>query len=316
MPIRIDLHDNTSQVKIKPTGKGSVDVESSCDTDKKRFEALLDKEIQNRLLGDKELSDRIDDLSVNNTRYIYIDELSNGQINVSLLNDKEKIIDTKTITLTKKIIKSARLDEENNKLIYTCNDDSTIELDISALVDDIMSEITSVKQELSILSSDLDDTKLILSTVTNEDLTGRLDILSNETVPEIQEDVKDIQEELTLVDQKIDNINLELSEITNDEQTGRLDILDKAVAKAILDISELQDQVSDLDISKVDTILSNYVYTNPSNLTPDQIKELLVYVDNNGIPSYAKLSELGYTRVKDIEDIEKVDIGDLLLDMD
>ena len=41
MPIEVDVHNNTSQVRVKPTGDSVVDIKSGCDIDKKRIEALI-----------------------------------------------------------------------------------------------------------------------------------------------------------------------------------------------------------------------------------------------------------------------------------
>lgn len=275
MPIRIDLHDNSSEVKVRPRGKDQVKVESGCDTDKKRFEAILDEEIKNRILGDKELSDRIDDLEDHCVKYLDIDELEDGRINISLINDKGEVVDTKTITLTEKIIKSAEFDEESKKLIYTCNDDSVIELDISSIVDNV------------------------------EELISKVAALETK--------VENINSKLSILNSRVKNTELSIVGLDT-----RLTTAEGALTAAI-------QKLSVLDAGKVDTNLSiineetgnpKYQKVTPKDLSIDQIKELLIYVDNNGIPSYAKLSELGYTRVRDYsrpEDIDKVDTGDLLI---
>ena len=275
MPIRIDLHDNSSEVKVRPRGKDQVNVESGCEIDKKRFEALLDEEIKNRILSDKELSDRIDDLEGHYVKYLDIDELEDGKINISLINDKGEVVDTKTITLTEKIIKSAELDEESKKLIYTCNDDSVIELDISSIVDNVeelISKVAALEADVAIIKTDIGT----------------------------------INSELSILDTRVSNAELSITGLDT-----RLTTAEGAIAAAVTELSIL-------DEKKVDKYLSNAGYTRvvPKELTPDQIKELLIYVDNNGIPSYAKLSELGYARIRDIEDIDKVDVGDLLIDME
>ena len=268
MPIRIDLHDNSSEVRVRPRGKGQVKVESGCDTDKKRFEAILDEEIKNRILGDKELSDRIDDLEDHCVKYLDIDELEDGRINISLINDKGEVVDTKTITLTEKIIKSAKFDEESKKLIYTCNDDSVIELDISSIVDNV------------------------------EELISKVAALETK--------VENINSELSILGGRVDTAELNIIQAQTD-----LSILKPTVAEAVVQISIINETLP----KKIDKDLSGYENIIPKDLTPEQLKELFIYVNNNGIPRYAKLSELGYSRVKNIEDIDKVDNGDILIDM-
>ena len=296
MPIRIDLHDNSSEVKVRPRGKDQVEVESGCEIDKKRFEALLDEEIKNRILGDKELSARIDDLEGHYVKYLDIDELEDGRINISLINDKGEVIDTKTITLTEKIIKSAKFDEENKKLIYTCNDDSVIELDISSIVDNVEeliskvavleTKVENINSELSILDARVENTELQLSTVINE------------TIPGINQEISEINSELSIVNQNIDS-------------------LDERLDTAELSIVNISQDVDTLRETKVETNLSIYPNIKPKDMEIEDVRDLLVYVSENGTTGFnAKLSELGYSRIKNIEDIDKVDTGDILIDME
>lgn len=182
MPIKVDLHDSTSQVKVGVKSTSEVPAmpggESISD---KRLEALLKKEIKDRIAGDEHLQEEIDELVSKGARYILIEEKEDGSIDVSLLNEKEEVLSTQTIHLTEKIIKESVLDYEHSKIIYTCNDNSTIELDISDIVsaintvaNDLNSEIERATTAEEAISQDLADE---VSRATNEEarIDGKVD---------------------------------------------------------------------------------------------------------------------------------------------
>lgn len=301
MPIEIQMHDNTSNINVIPRSKGEVFSAAGSSIDKNRFEMLLKEEIQNRIAGDQTLQNEIDNLNLNNVRYIRVDELEDGSIVLSLLNDREEVIDTKTITLTEKIIKEASLDYDNSKLIYTCNDESTIELDISDIVD----KIFDLRHDLSVLDTRVEATEQSLSILNTETIPG-----INLTILNIQNDISDIQGDVSNIEQDIEGINLKLTE--DDESisdiNNHLSVLDSNMVAAELSIISLEE-------GKIDKDLSNYLNINPQEMTPEQIQNLLLYVSENGIPKYAKLNELGFSRVKDSSDFDRADSGDLLIDM-
>ena len=135
-----DIHDSTSQV---PASGSSGTISD------KRLEILLDREIESRIAADEYLQEQIDDIHEGGARYILIEEKSNGSIDVSLLNRDEVVLSTQTITLTEKIIKSGAVDYANSKIVYTCNDDSTIEVDISAIVNAISSVVGDLANEVA-----------------------------------------------------------------------------------------------------------------------------------------------------------------------
>ena len=138
MPIKVNLHDNTSQIKVRVSGNDIIPTCVGDDIDYKKLEIMIKDEIVTRITEDAHLQEEIDDLYTKaGAYYLSISENEDGSIDISLLSKDETVLDTKTITLTEKIIKSAELDEENKKLIYTCNDDSVIELDISSLIGQI-----------------------------------------------------------------------------------------------------------------------------------------------------------------------------------
>ena len=183
MPIKVDLHDSTSQVKVgvnKSTSEVPVMPGGESISDK-RLEALLKKEIKDRIAGDEHLQEEIDELVNKGARYILIEEKEDGSIDVSLLNEREEVLSTQTIHLTEKIIKESVLDYEHSKIIYTCNDNSTIELDISDIVNaintvanDLNSEIERATTAEEAISQDLADE---VSRATNEEarIEGKVD---------------------------------------------------------------------------------------------------------------------------------------------
>ena len=75
----------------------------------------------------EELQKEIDEgMSTNAGRYLDVAQNSNtGEVQVSLLNANHEALDTKSITITEKLIKSASIDLEHKLLILTCLDNST-----------------------------------------------------------------------------------------------------------------------------------------------------------------------------------------------
>lgn len=55
MPIKVDIVDNSSQVRVKPKSNDEVHVHGGCDTTGKALNAKIDKEIVDRKEADKEL---------------------------------------------------------------------------------------------------------------------------------------------------------------------------------------------------------------------------------------------------------------------
>ena len=60
MPIPVKIVDSKSEVKVKPKSNSSVKVESDCETQAKRVEALIDKERKERIAADENLQEQID----------------------------------------------------------------------------------------------------------------------------------------------------------------------------------------------------------------------------------------------------------------
>jgi len=292
MPIKMDLN-GSSQIKTRVSSSGTVLVKSDTASNTKRLEILLEEEIANRILGDKTLQQEIDSLTEKSAAYILITEQENGSIDISLLNEEEEVLDTKTISLTEKVIKEMVVDYDNSKIIYTCNDNSTIELDISSIVD----RITEAFADLALVHQELDEHTAELEAHTEE--------LAEHT------------EELASHSQELSIINQEISDINDDISILKTDVAAHTVELSILDArtTALEGDVANLNRTKVDKVLSIYPHLDPSSLTIEQIDNLLLYVSQNGVPNYAKLNELGFARIKDIEDIDKVDVGDLLIDM-
>ena len=59
MPIKVDIIDNSSQVRVRPKGQEEVHVKGGCDTTGKHLEAKIDKEIVDRKEADEELQRQI-----------------------------------------------------------------------------------------------------------------------------------------------------------------------------------------------------------------------------------------------------------------
>lgn len=49
-------------IRVKPTGKDRIKVDSNCSVDTKRLEAKLNKEIEDRIEGDENLQNQIDEI--------------------------------------------------------------------------------------------------------------------------------------------------------------------------------------------------------------------------------------------------------------
>lgn len=89
------------------------------------------------------LQEEIDEgFSIEAAKYLYIVQNSNsGEIQISLLNYDHEIIDTQSITLTGKLINGAKVDYENKLIKFTCLDNSTIDCNISSLLDTLNNKV-------------------------------------------------------------------------------------------------------------------------------------------------------------------------------
>ena len=98
---------------------------------------LIDEEKQ-RAIG------REDEIEDNSGNHLEIDQdEQTGIVTIKLLNIHDEVLDTKTLDLeTEKIIKTVDLDYEHKKLIFTLVDGTTIECDISQMIDDFNQKIT------------------------------------------------------------------------------------------------------------------------------------------------------------------------------
>lgn len=75
---------------------------------------------------------------------------STGIVTIQLLNIHGNVLDTKELDLdTEKIILNIELDYSNKKLIFTLVDGTTIETDISSMIDDIDSRIVNIENKLT-----------------------------------------------------------------------------------------------------------------------------------------------------------------------
>lgn len=139
MPIPIRIKDNESQVHVRvKDDESKIKVETGCNVDIRRLEILIEKETQDRISGDEYLQQQIDDISSKEgARYLQINQSNQGVVTISILDSEEGVLDSKEITITGKIVSSATLDINSKKLVLTCLDGSTIECDVSSILDDI-----------------------------------------------------------------------------------------------------------------------------------------------------------------------------------
>ena len=147
MPIKLHAHDNTSTVEIAPTDNTIAD---------KRLYILIKEETKNRIAEDENLQQQIEEIVETGAGTIAIDEKDNGSIDVSLLNTKGEVLSTVTIHLTEKIIKSGIVDYAHSKVIFTCNDNSTIEVDISDIVNAVIAENNRAMAAEAVLGQRID----------------------------------------------------------------------------------------------------------------------------------------------------------------
>ena len=92
-----------------------------------------------------------------------------GVLTFKLYASDGTLLDEKTLDLdTEHIIKSVSLDYEHKKLIFTMNDNSTIECNISDLIDGLNFNIQAVADNLLALETSLNNANIDL--ISNNDL--------------------------------------------------------------------------------------------------------------------------------------------------
>lgn len=111
------------------------------------------------------LQKQIDEISLG-IGALAITQNDNGDVEIELLNKDYESFDPPlkgTITLTEKIIKEANLDYENSKIVFVCNNNDEIELDISDIVDAIHSgdnKSIEVNSETELQIKDFDEAEI------------------------------------------------------------------------------------------------------------------------------------------------------------
>ena len=65
MPIKLNVVDNNSSVRVKPKSDNEVPVKPNCGIDNARYEALVNKERQERIAADEALQAQIDENKIN-----------------------------------------------------------------------------------------------------------------------------------------------------------------------------------------------------------------------------------------------------------
>lgn len=204
-----------------------------------------------------------------------------GVITFRLYNILDEIIDEKTLDLdTEKIIKTISLDYTNKKLVATCTDNTTIECNISELIDDFTDKINNldvnqvgangsyikfVSQSNGLLAAQAQAFDLVITAQAN-----------NNNAPTTKA-VKDYVD--TSIDTAIDGLDL-----TAVGENG----------KYIKIVSQTDGQVS-ASAESFDTTIPN---SNPSNITAPTTKAVKDYVDDiahdiNGTINDLDLQQVG-----------------------
>ena len=83
MPIKVDLHDNTSTIQAEPHASGQIDTNIGHPMTDKRLELLIRQEIKDRIAGDAYLQEEIDHLIASGACYLLIDEKNDGTIDTN-----------------------------------------------------------------------------------------------------------------------------------------------------------------------------------------------------------------------------------------
>jgi len=86
MPIKVNMHDSSSTVRVRPVNNTSeVPVRSDCNVDHKRLEGLIHQEAEERKEADIVLQDQIDEINISIPNFIPINDL-HGYLEETLLN--------------------------------------------------------------------------------------------------------------------------------------------------------------------------------------------------------------------------------------
>lgn len=103
-----------------------------------------------------------------------------GVVTFKLYSADNTLLDEKTLDLdTEHIIKSVTLNYQQKKLIFTMADNTTIECDISALIDGLSNSINQVASDLSTLTTNLNSSNIDL--ISNNDLDTLFPDLESES---------------------------------------------------------------------------------------------------------------------------------------
>lgn len=73
---------------------------------------------------------------------------STGEVLISLLNGDREVLDTKPLTITGKLVASATLSLQAKTLSLHCLDGSTVDADISSLIDDYTAKATELGEAI------------------------------------------------------------------------------------------------------------------------------------------------------------------------
>lgn len=84
MPIKVKVHDNSSEVKVKPKSQGTIDIDSGGGINDKVLEAKIKAETEERIAADENLQSQID-TKQDEIQFVFIPNIS-GILEESKLN--------------------------------------------------------------------------------------------------------------------------------------------------------------------------------------------------------------------------------------
>ena len=124
MPIKIDVVDNSSQVRVKPTDNKTVKLKDDCDTKEARIDSLIKTERAERIAADQLLQDTKQDLGYIQVEPYLIPGQSYGVFSEAVLEKLKKYLVNK-ISLGNYIY-SLSVSNGNLKTYFCARGDITI----------------------------------------------------------------------------------------------------------------------------------------------------------------------------------------------
>ena len=256
-------------------------------------EELLDRIYQEQ----QRATGRENEIESNSGNHLSIEQdEQTGIVTISLLNIHDEVLDTKTLDLeTEKIIRDITLDYEHKKLVFDLVDGTTIECDISDMIDDL-------NEKLSVLTTNLN------SEITRAEGEEQRIESKAESLVEAEEERAEGEEQR--IETKAENlVTAEETRATTAEQTLQSNIDTEATTRSNADTTlsnlltaetnratgaentldlkidqEIQDRISDVNTEEtrakeVETALNTAISTETTRAT-DAESALNTRVDN------------------------------------